>query len=44
MAGFQRIASKQARAAEGVITSQLTRSTFISGRVKQAKGAVSSRQ
>ena len=36
MAGFQWIASRIPRAAEGVITSYDTRSTFISGRVKQA--------
>ena len=36
MAGFQKMASNTARAAEGVITSYDTRSTFISGRVKQA--------
>ena len=36
MAGFQWIASRMPRAAEGVITSYDTRSTFISGRVKQA--------
>ena len=36
IAGFQRIASKIARPAEGEITSYETRSTFISGRVKQA--------
>jgi hypothetical protein len=35
-AGFQRMASNMERAAEGVITSYDTRSTFISGRVKQA--------
>ena len=36
IAGFQRMASNTARAADGVITSYDTRSTFISGRVKQA--------
>ena len=35
--GFQNMASSTPRAAEGVITSYVTRSTFISGRVKQAK-------
>jgi hypothetical protein len=42
--GFHKIASKTARAAEGVITSYDTRSTFISGRVKQANGPETSRQ
>ena len=37
IAGFQKIASNTARAAEGVIMSYETRSTFISGRVKQAR-------
>jgi len=37
IAGFQWIASKIPRAAEGVITSYETLSTFISGRVKQAR-------
>src|SRR6266576_3870426 len=37
MAGFQWIASRIPRAADGVITSYDTRSTFISGRVKQAR-------
>jgi hypothetical protein len=36
IAGFQRIASKIDLAADGVMTSYETRSTFISGRVKQA--------
>jgi hypothetical protein len=38
MDGFQRTASKTPRAAEGVITSYDTRSAFISGRVKTARG------
>src|SRR5690606_34681281 len=37
--GFQKIDSSTPRAAEGVITGYVTRSTFISGRVKQAKSA-----
>jgi hypothetical protein len=44
MAGFHKTASKMDRADEGVITSYETRSTFISGRVKQAKGPETSRQ
>src|SRR4030042_1354276 len=36
MAGFHEIASSTPRAADGVITSYETRSTFISGLVKQA--------
>jgi hypothetical protein len=44
IAGFHSIDSNMARAAEGVITSYETRSTFISGRVKQAKLPVTSRQ
>jgi hypothetical protein len=42
--GFHKITLKNARAAEGVITSYDTRSTFISGRVKQANGPETSRQ
>ena len=44
MAGFHKMDSNTARAAEGVMTSYETRSTFISGRVKQAKGPATSRQ
>ena len=40
MAGFQWTASRMPRAAEGIITSYDTRSTFISGRVKQAYSPV----
>lgn len=36
IAGFHRMASSTPRAADGVMTSYETRSTFISGRVKQA--------
>src|SRR3972149_4188930 len=36
IAGFHKIASSTPRAAEGVMTSYETLSTFISGRVKQA--------
>src|SRR5258705_11473845 len=35
--GFQSTASHTPRAADGVITSYETRSTFVSGRVKQAR-------
>src|ERR1017187_4594937 len=38
IAGFQRTASMAPRAADGVMTGEETRSTFNSGRVKQANG------